>query len=234
MSRQRFSTLHSALPRDFADRSSTSAGRKIAHSNSTQQPASHPPNPPARMPARSHRFARILGLFLTCLLVSSASPTGTLTPLARSTCTPTNTTTLPHTDRLGPATYKTQLRPSRPKAAYSGHGTSCPSYSPLYPTSLMAPAPTSPTSPCSPDPPHPTIMSTRQPHNNPTAFPNPPTPPFPSLQSVSARGSMGHLGHHPVGHREQRGLWAQAGHGCRRADRVERCLEADLSMRASP
>ena len=23
---------------------------------------------------------------------------------------------------------------------------------------------------------------------------------------------MGHLGHHPVGHREQRGLWAQAGH----------------------
>ena len=30
--------------------------------------------------------------------------------------------------------------------------------------------------------------------------------------SVSARGSMGHLGHHPVGHREQRGLWAQAGH----------------------
>ena len=30
--------------------------------------------------------------------------------------------------------------------------------------------------------------------------------------SVSARGSMGHLGYHPVGHREQRGLWAQAGH----------------------
>ena len=23
---------------------------------------------------------------------------------------------------------------------------------------------------------------------------------------------MGHLGYHPVGHREQRGLWAQAGH----------------------
>ena len=137
MSRQRFSTLHSALPRDFADRPSTSAGRKIAHSDCMQQPAPHPPNPPARMPARSHRFARILGLFLTCLLVSSASPTGTLTPLARSsTCTPTNTTTLLHTDRLGPAAYKTQLRPSRPKAAYSDHGTSHPSYSPLYPTSL--------------------------------------------------------------------------------------------------
>ena len=30
--------------------------------------------------------------------------------------------------------------------------------------------------------------------------------------SVSARGSVGHLGYHPVGHREQRGLWAQAGH----------------------
>ena len=163
MSRQRFSTLHSAHPRDFADRSSTSAGRKIAHSDCTQQPAPHPPNPPARMPARSHRFARILGLFLTCLLVSSASLTGTLTPLARSACTPTNTTTLPHTDRLGPAAYKTQLRPSRPKAAYSDHGTSRPSYSPLYPTSLMAPAPTSPTSPYPPGPLHPTL-STRQQH----------------------------------------------------------------------
>ena len=95
------------------------------------------------MPARSHRFARILGLFLTCLLVSSASLTGTLTPLARSTCTPTNTTTLPHTDRLGPAAYKTQLSPSRPTTAYSGHSTSRPSYYPPYPTSLMAPAPTS-------------------------------------------------------------------------------------------